>query len=86
MAATILMASSNIVVVNVVVKTKPTLSAIRGDGEEPLGLKADANLTALSSLGDCRVPRGVAQFSSRLGSVRWNCPIRRRRSDHEVKT
>jgi hypothetical protein len=32
------MDSSNIVVVNVVVKTKPTLSAIRGDGEEPLGL------------------------------------------------
>jgi hypothetical protein len=27
---------------NIVVKTKPTLSAIRGDGEEPLGLEAGA--------------------------------------------
>jgi hypothetical protein len=80
------MASSNIVAVNIVVKTTPTLSAIRGDGEEPLRLEADADLTALLSLGDCRAPRGVAEFSSRLGSVRWNCPIRRRRSDHEVKT
>jgi hypothetical protein len=32
------MASSNIVVVNIVVKIAPTLSAIRGDCEEPLGL------------------------------------------------